>query len=373
MRIAFDHQAFCRQVVGGISRYYCRLAEELALKQQEVGIFAPVHRNSYLKDLPEKLVHGYGIKNYPPKTAGLCVQANAWVARAMIRRWEPDVVHETYFSARGSDFFGRPSVTTVFDMISELEAEQRVNQLIDFRHTDKFQTVARAEHVICISEHTRQDLIRLFNVSPDKLSVIHLGCDLPPAILSDSSARSKSARPFLLYVGMRGGYKNFEGMIRAIADSTVLLKTFDIIAFGGGKFTDTEQSLLAYLGFGEQQVRQLSGNDQDLNLLYQQAAALIYPSQYEGFGLPPLEAMAMQCPVVSSNTSSMPEVIGDAGEYFDPAQTDSTRCAIERVVFSEKRTQELIAKGSERVKQFTWAQCAENTLEIYRAATSVNH
>ena len=382
MRIAFDHQAFCRQIAGGISRYYCRLAEELSLQDQQVGIFAPIYRNIYLKDLPDHLVHGFSVKNYLPKTAGMCVAANGVIARSMIRRWNTDVVHETYFQQQSAPSDKSPRVITVFDMIGELDAQQLTTQLIDFKTTDKYKAVQRADHVICISEHTRQDLVRLFDVHKDKLSVIHLGCDLPPkeprtdraSDLASGSAsdlvpalKTKPPRPFLLYVGLRAGYKNFAGMIKAIAASSRLMKDFDLIAFGGGDFTLAEQQLFNSLGFDPRQVRQESGTDQDLNLLYRRAAAFIYPSTYEGFGLPPLEAMAMECPVVSSYTSSMPEVIGDAAEFFNPNDIDSIKVAIELVVFSEERKQDLISKGNQRVAQFSWSTCAEKTLSVYKA------
>jgi glycosyltransferase involved in cell wall biosynthesis len=328
-------------------------------------------------------VHGFSVKNYPPKTAGMCVAVNGVIARSMIRRWHSDVVHETYFQQQRASSDKSPRVVTVFDMIAELDAQQLTTQPIDFKNTDKYKAVQRADHVICISEHTRQDLVRLFDVQKNKLSVIHLGCDLPPkepptdrasGSASDSvpALNPKPPRPFLLYVGLRAGYKNFAGMIKAIAASSMLMKDFDLIAFGGGDFTLVEQQIFNSLGFDPQQVRQESGTDQDLNLLYRRAAAFIYPSTYEGFGLPPLEAMAMQCPVVSSHTSSMPEVIGDAAEFFNPNDIDSIKVAIEQVVFSEERKQDLIRKGNQRVTQFAWSTCAEKTLSVYQALLNTN-
>lgn len=373
MRIAFDHQAFCRQIAGGISRYYCRLAEELSLLGQQVGTFAPVYRNVYLKELPSHLVHGYHVKNYPPKTANVCVAANALVAKTMIKRWKPDILHETYFRKRSVSSGQFPSVITVFDMISELYGQEHSSKHVDFKNTEKYKAISRAEHVICISESTRQDLVQLFDVPLNKLSVIYLGCDIPTSQLaqelSEKTVNIKPKRPFLLYVGLREGYKNFEGMLKAICASPHLLRTFDVVAFGGGKWTPSELQTIASSGFAEQQIRQISGSDQDLNLLYRQAAAFIYPSKYEGFGLPPLEAMAQQCPVVSSNTSAMPEVIGDAAEYFDPNDIDSIKSAIERVVFSEVRTIELIELGNKRISQFGWSVCAQKTLDVYKTLT----
>jgi len=179
------------------------------------------------------------------------------------------------------------------------------------------------------------------------------------------TTEESNQRPFLLYVGLRDGYKNFKRLLRAIASSPQIMKEFDLLAFGGGAFNTAEQDLIKGLGFGVGQVKQLSGGDTVLNSLYKNAAALVYPSTYEGFGLPPLEAMSHQCPVISSDTSSMPEIIAEAGQYFDPHSIESMTCAIEAVVLSTSRTQELIKLGSARQKLFTWERCAQETLSVY--------
>src|SRR5439155_12052756 len=104
--------------------------------------------------------------------------------------------------------------------------------------------------------------------------------------------------------------------------------------------------------------------DEMLALLYRNAAAFVYPSLYEGFGIPPLEAMSVSCPVIASKTSSIPEVVGDAGEYFDPGNMESIRSAIESVLESPTRRDELVMKGRARCAQFSWARCAGETLTI---------
>ena len=110
----------------------------------------------------------------------------------------------------------------------------------------------------------------------------------------------------------------------------------------------------------------MSGDDTILQQLYLSASALVYPSLYEGFGLPPLEAMAHRCPVVSSDTSSMPEIIGEAAEFFDPNKAESIAMAIENVVYSAARTQDLISKGLQRVQAFTWKASARQHLALYQ-------
>ena len=376
MRIAFDHQAFCLQRTGGISRYFCELANAILPNNKDVRIFAPLHRNTYLRDLPAANVQGHWIKDYPAYTAALCTRIMGRLASAAIARWQPDLIHETYYSSRPSGSKKAPTVLTVFDMISELGFMGDQASQGDMKQTPKFQAVQRADHIICISQSTQRDLIRLFDVPASKTTVIHLGCDafrVKPHDAPEPVAiplAAQQPKPYLLYVGLRGAYKNFFGLLEAYATSKRLTEDFDLVAFGAGAFTQDEQTQITALGLSRDQVRQTAGADEYLADLYRNAATLVYPSLYEGFGLPPLEAMAQGCPVVSSNTSSMPEVIGDAAEYFDPDQADDISAAIERVVYAPERRKELIGKGHVRSKMFDWATCASETMRLYQTITA---
>ena len=154
-----------------------------------------------------------------------------------------------------------------------------------------------------------------------------------------------SSKPYLLYVGKRDGYKNFSGLIKAVASSSLLMRDFDVITVGA-KFSKAEKNLISSLGFAHNQVKRISYvTDMQLAQFYSNAAAFIYPSLYEGFGLPPLEAMSAGCPVVCSNTSSMPEVVRNAGVYFNPLDIEEMRNAIEKVVFSEDLKNQLVTLG----------------------------
>jgi glycosyltransferase involved in cell wall biosynthesis len=174
-------------------------------------------------------------------------------------------------------------------------------------------------------------------------------------------------RPYLLYVGLRAGYKNFNRFIHAVASSKQLKDSFDIVAFGGGTFSDVELAAFRELSFKANQVRQIDGDDNCLASYYTHASALVYPSVYEGFGLPPLEAMAYRCPVVSSHASVLPEIINDAAEFFDPLNIEAMATAIERVVLSSVRTQALVDRGLERSQQFTWQKCVQKHMDLYVA------
>jgi glycosyltransferase involved in cell wall biosynthesis len=195
------------------------------------------------------------------------------------------------------------------------------------------------------------------------VSVIHLGFELHKL---DCNQYIITDKPYLLYIGWREWYKNFGSFLKCYSTSKRLMKDFNIVAFGGGNFSNIEKQLFKSLGIQEGQVIQVSGDDDKLANYYCNATAFVFPSLYEGFGLPPLEAMAHDCPVISSNTSSMPEVIGDAAEYFDPKSEEQTVHAIENVVYSETRKKELIMKGRKRHKRFSWAKCSNETHEIYK-------
>jgi len=362
MRIAFDHQAFNWQSYGGVSRYYSKLADALLSLEQNVAIFAGAHRNNYLSSLPNDVVKGIKLSGYPPKMGRLFLAANHYWANRKIIQWQPDIIHETYYSFMSSPKKTAPRVVTVYDMIHELFPEMFGNNRITQWKKNAF---ARADHIISISNSTKHDLVKFFDVDPGKVSVVHLGTEVPKPSVNDINASSLE-KPFLLYVGGRDGYKNFVAFLQAVASSERLSAEFDIVAFGGGEFSADELRVIKSLKFGQNQVRQLAGTDKVLSELYSNASALIYPSLYEGFGLPPLEAMANGCPVISSNASSMPEVIANAGEFFDPNSNEEIATAIENVVFSLSRTTELKLNGLERVKTFSWQKCAQETLEIYK-------
>jgi len=369
MRIAIDYQTFCNQPYGGISRYFERLAEHLLLAQEEVAVFAPLHRNIYLNELSDGVVHGYNVNRYIPRSEGLMLPINHFFAKRAIKQWKPSVVHETFYSSVSSAPVSCPVVITVYDMIHELFSDHF--QTNDKTSEIKRMAISRAAHVICISESTRRDLLSLFDIDEKKVSVIHLGVDRFKAANKVEIYQNLTKRPYILYVGGRWAYKNFRAFIRAIASSAKLQKDFDIIAFGGGGFSRAELTLISELGFQADQIRQLGGDDKLLGSLYEQAAAFVYPSLYEGFGLPPLEAMAHGCPVVSSNRSSMPEVIGDAGMYFDPNEIEDIVLAIESVVYSAGKSQALVELGKKRLDQFTWERVARQTLDVYRSLIDI--
>ena len=361
MKIAYDHQIFSLQRHGGISRYFVELLQNLVdLDDVEPTAIVPIHINEYLlKSSVRDRAHGL----FFPFT----FRGNARVVRALNSVLLPfawprrkfDVIHETYYSTsqRGRC---RLRVLTIYDMIHELfPAEFPDSKEVT---EAKRAAISRADHVICISETTRQDAIRLLGLTPERSSVIYLASSLS---LNGAQALADKRRPYVLYVGNRNEYKNFRVLLRAVSSSGRLKHEFDVIAFGGRGFTSEERSDIRKAGLTTQ-VRHVTGGDNLLGAYYKGAVAFVYPSRYEGFGIPPLEAMTAGCPVACSNAGSISEVVGDAGAYFEPDDSEELRCILERLADDKEYAAVLRTKGFARVGMFSWKKCALETLSTYK-------
>jgi glycosyltransferase involved in cell wall biosynthesis len=178
-----------------------------------------------------------------------------------------------------------------------------------------------------------------------------------------------AGRPYVLYVGDRGGYKNFTAVLQALHIST-RMNDVQLLCYGGGGMQPEEWALIDGLKLPRNRITHCSGDDSLLAALYANALCLVYPSLYEGFGLPPLEAMNCGCPVVCSTGGSLREVTGQACASFDPADNQALCAALESVVLSESRRTELKAQGHVQAQRFSWDRCAAETLAVYRGFTS---
>jgi len=365
MRILYDYQAFSRQFYGGVSRYFVELARRLPrLDNTEVKILAPLYINHYLKELDPGIVFGRQVARAPKAAGKLFNIYNRAKTRYQAASYRPDIFHETYYARQSiSPSSNQARVITVYDMIHERFPEYFPGW--DKTPTTKQIAVARADHVICISETTRRDLLEIGNIRSDKVSVVHLGFVSPQT--HDATAEPLIEGAYLLHVGIRSGYKNFQRLLKAYASNPSLHKHYRLVCFGGGKFSHAEERYRKTLGLAEDRLAWIGGSDSVLIQLYRHAAAFIYPSLYEGFGIPPLEAMAHDCPVICSTGGSITEVVGDAGEFFDPYDTTAIAQAIENVVGSHERADELRKLGRQRITHFTWEKCTSDTHAVYSA------
>lgn len=368
MRIAYDSNIFTMQKYGGVSRYMVRLGEELSKMGHELEVFGWLHKNQYLLESKILKTQMRYIHQFPKRTRRIAHYMGDLMADVRIKQWRPDVIHESFCHSRSVGSKNTPRVCTIHDLIHHKFPEYRgkMNRIPEYQQ----QTINRCDAVICVSQSTKQDLLKCLDVDQAKVFVVYHGFEHACGVAALNPTETAeltdlSSAPFLLYVGPRSGYKNFHGFLKALVNSR-FNKDLRVVAFGGDAFSAEELALIRQLGYGENKVLHRGGSDALLGGLYRAAEAFVYPSLYEGFGFPPLEAMAEGCPVISSNASSMPEVIGNAAEFFDPSKTESITEAIEKVISSESRRRELREKGTDRIGYFPWSKCIAATEEIYR-------
>jgi len=373
MKIVYDHQIFTTQKYGGISRYFYELATRMAgFEDYDVKILAGLYINNYLDNCPSNMVDGWK-KPAIPKTIRFAF--NTLASQFRLQSDPPDIIHETYYvyNKIAANSFKAKVIMTVHDMIHEKFADsapKTFNLLFNRYQIDwssfKLKAAQRADCIICVSNNTKKDLIDIFDIDPQKIAVIYHGNSLLFELSATSKIQQKNPyHPYILYVGPRGWYKNFSRLIQAYASSSSLNSNFNLLCMGGNDFTPDELQLIHKLGVNENKIIHTSGDDRELAQLYSQASAFVYPSLYEGFGIPILEAMSLGCPVVCSNTSSFPEVALNAAEFFDPYDIESIANALEKVLFSQELSQKLTELGKDRIKDFSWEKCAEQTRSIY--------
>jgi glycosyltransferase involved in cell wall biosynthesis len=334
-------------------------------------IISPLYVNAYLNKKNDLKISGIAVPKikYTGRIRNKIVPlVNKYLSPYLINSYRPNIVHETYYAKNSYSPKTAKRVVTVFDMIHE--RYRKLYASGNLISKTKKEVVDRADHIICISNNTREDLIEFFNTPEDKISVVHLGHEIyidKYNYRSNTDLLSNSKKPYLLFIGNRGDYKNFRRLLDAYAKSDRLRKNFNLVCFGGGNFNNNEVSLFDLYGLDKSNIIYMSGNDDILANVYKNAEAYVCPSLYEGFGITLLESMSFNCPVICSNTSSIPEVVGDAGEYFDPEDIESIMFAIENVVFSASKKSKLIKNGIKRKNNFSWKKCARYTYEIYKS------
>jgi glycosyltransferase involved in cell wall biosynthesis len=202
-----------------------------------------------------------------------------------------------------------------------------------------------------------------YKIPDAKISVVYLGSELRGS--GGSIKNDYGDDEFLLYVGKRAGYKNFNNFINAYGQSDSLRSKYRIVAFGGGLFDERELELIRNLGI-ENRISQVEGNDDELINLYSSAAAFIYPSLYEGFGLPPLEAMKYGCPVLASDKGSISEICNEGAIYFDATNVDNMQIIMEKSLKDLALIEKQKQLGTLNAARYTWEITCVETLNVYR-------
>jgi glycosyltransferase involved in cell wall biosynthesis len=369
MNVLFDHQIFSYQAFGGASRYYCELMNELAAMGEprfELGVVESP--NEYLGRAPF-----YRGKTIAKGGTGGFLRTyvrNELATLTAARRRQHDILHATFYdpgvlrNQRGAKL-----VVTILDMIPERFPEFFATpgwytRLITKRWIAGKRTLCeRADVILAISEHTKQDVVSFYGIDPARITVTHLGSTLAGG--NDKPRPEGVAARYILFVGTRNTYKNFTFFIDAIAPLLAQQPDLGVLCIGGGAFSAAEAELIERHGITSRVV-QRTVRDDELAACYAHAAAFVFPSRYEGFGIPILEAFACGCPALVANASCFPEIAGDAALYFDPDDHDSLRGALDQLLGDKAVRDRLRTRGAERVRRFTWRATAEHTVAAYR-------
>ena len=226
--------------------------------------------------------------------------------------------------------------------------------------------LAKVDKVICSSEDGRRGLLEFYPIKADQTCVVPLGvAKLPRSQKAAQELQSHLRRGFVLYVGARYAHKNFAVLLQAFHESR-LYEEYDLLTLGGGPLTNDEKAKIVSLGLKRFLLCIPAVADEILGEAYARAALFVYPSLSEGFGIPPLEAMAAGCPVAASNVTAIPEVCQDAPFYFDPYDVGSIASALRRGVAEGDERSCAIAKGIRVAAGYSWDKCGTMTLAAYR-------
>ncbi len=289
-----------------------------------------------------------------------------------IKQQRIDLMHFPHFNA--PIFYREPFVMTIHDLILKRFPTRRASTLGPIKYWLKnlgyqiviSSAIKRSQEIIAVSNYTKQDILKYFKVRPEKIKVVYEGA--PRTFLKMTSLaqrryfKERPWGPYLLYVGNAYPHKNLERLILAFEKLSKEKKDLRLV-------------LVGELDYFYQRLKKISPpgviftdfvTDKELVSLYQNASLYIFPSLCEGFGLPPLEAMTYQRPVVCSQASCLPEILGEAAIYFNPEDINDMIDKIKKVLYDKKIQKNLILKGKEQIRLYSWKKMAQQILDVYR-------
>lgn len=352
----------------GIGRYLRNLIDQLLVIDQE---------NEYVlfleKDAAEQVPDSPKVKKVIVDIPHYSWKEQTSMPR-VIQKEDCDLVHFPHFNMPIT--YKDPFIVTIHDLTLSFFPGQKMTS---FLHRTGYQATIKhackkAKRIIAVSKNTAKDIENLMKVDQSKIDIIYEAVEFDKYHnrhseegIVEMKSRFNLKKPYLLYVGVWRSHKNILGMLSAFRK--ILDRGIDCNLVITGKpdpHYPEVKNKIKELKLENRVIFPGFVPDEDLPLMYAGADLFVWPSFYEGFGLPPLEAMASGTPVISSNTSAMPEILGKAAEFFDPYDDEEIALAMERVLRDRGHREQLKEKGLLHVKQFQWKKMAEETLKVYQ-------
>ncbi|MFH6963245.1 glycosyltransferase family 4 protein [Flavobacterium plurextorum] len=341
MKIVLDNIVFSLQKVGGISVYWYELYSRILRNNYEIS-FIDRNNENLIAEKSDKLgneVIDSGIKY---------LIFDRFVNLKLKSIKTKFIFHSSYFRITSNKY--AKQVVTVHDFTHE-KFHKGIRRIL--HSYQKGKAIKKADAIIVISQNTKKDFLTYFpQIDKNKIHVIYNGVSNNFFHLKSSLVSND-----ILFVGQRGSYKNFDFAVKAVAQN----KNFNL-KIVGGKLAKIEKRLLEDFLPGRWEIFN-NINDEKLNELYNTSFALIYPSSYEGFGIPLVEAMKCGCPFIALNSSSIPEVAGNAGVLMDSLEISLFNQALCNI---KENRDEIINKGFQQALKFSWDKCYEQTLSVYK-------
>jgi glycosyltransferase involved in cell wall biosynthesis len=365
MRILYDHQVFSLQDAGGASRYHYELIRNLQVSSDvEMELLIGLN-NSVMPfaGLERERTRVFG------RTTGMKAGMARYAANELLSsliapvHGQFDIYHPTLY--RALPWVRRRRVVATHHDCTHERFPQLFSNAASIVNT-KRKLFRQADAIICVSESSRKDLLHFYDVEERKTHVVHHG--FSPLQKAPGGGRLEQAQ-YLLYVGARTAYKNFSLLLDAFSRSG-LASHYRLLAVGGGAWTTEERARIASLGLSGSVTLIPKAQDVVLSNAYQNAALFVYPSLYEGFGFPPLEAMSLGCPVLVNRSSSLPEVCGDAAFYLEAPDAAEFARVLVSILGDDAGLATKRRLGEQRVMLYDWGRTARSTLDVYRTVVT---
>lgn len=373
MRIGIDARFF-GSVGKGLGRYTQKLVENLEQVDKENQYYIFLRKENWDEYQPQNVNFIKVMADIP--WYGFWEQIQF---PKILKKFELDLVHFPHFNV--PIFYRGKFIVTIHDLILLRYPTQKASALSPLFYFFKKtaygfvirHAIKKSEKIIAVSKHTKKDIEKYFHVGGEKISVTYEGIDASSPKnhepVADVFQNYGIIKPYLLYVGNAYPHKNLERLVLVFREIAKKHPHLHLVLVGREDYFYSRLKKFVSDNFAKNVIFADFVPDKHLELVYKEALLYVFPSLYEGFGLPPLEAMAKNIPVASSNSSCLPEILGKAAFYFDPDGMAEMAETIENAISDGELRKKMITRGKEQIKKYSWEKMAKETMEIYKKST----